>query len=275
MSYPDQEIAGVLFMPSQSIERTIQDHCQTLSVASPLSLQPIRATFCFTKASLQALQKQKTAFLHPEELAYYNTLLFEKRQHSYLMGRYVGKKAIISLDSDHAALSPADILIKPGVFGQPIVYYQPRKICPRVSSQKIQISLSHCDHLGVSIAFSESCPMGIDLESIAENHQKPIASQLTVKEKEWIRRCDHTNQKTLHTLFWTLKEALSKVLRTGMTSPCEIYAIKNSVYKDKRWITEFENFGQYGAISFLLKDTICSIVYPKQIQLNIDILAIQ
>lgn len=249
------------------IEKSIQQHCQTLSV-SCLAAQPLEAAFCIVAAPLPALQNQKTEFMHPEELAFYSRLLYEKRQHSYLLSRYTGKQAIRHLTAE---LSPLAILIKAGVFEQPLAYYQ-----SHLSRQeKFQVSLSHCEHIGVSIAFFDTHPMGIDIENITPNNNIIIESQLTPKEKDWIRACVYTSHDKLYTLYWTVKEALSKVLRTGMTSPAEIYAIKNCVYKNNCWMSEFENFAQYQSMSFLLGEKLCSIVYPKKTQLHIDISAIQ
>ena len=52
-------------------------------------------------------------------------------------------------------------------------------------------------------------------------------------------------------MHWTLKEALSKILRTGMTTPFDIFSIKELKQEKLGWISSFQNFAQYQGLSFL------------------------
>lgn len=236
--------------------------CQTLPLCrSDLQLS---AAICFTVASLSQLQEGIQSFLHPEEHTYFNTLSFAKRQQSYLLGRHAAKKALCHY---HPEFTATNVAIKAGIFEYPVAYYPDYK--------KIQISLSHSESLGIALAFPEEHPMGVDVEAIQPHHQSSIETQLTEVEKHWISQCYHTSPQILYTLFWTAKEALSKLLRTGMMSPFHIYAIKNIVKHNHYWINEFENFAQYQALSFLVDSFVCSIVYPQRTNLSINIAAIQ
>jgi 4'-phosphopantetheinyl transferase len=217
--------------------------------------------------------------LHPEEIDYWSALRFEKRQQSYLLGRYAAKQAISSYDP---SVTYSDILIKAGVFECPVTYYP--------SSKRVQITLSHSQNLGAALAFPEAHPMGIDLEYIQPDHKITVGTVLTHNEKMLISSYPYITaitsninrsnsidivENTLYTIFWTIKEALSKALRTGMMTPFEIYAIKNILPQDNFLVCEFENFAQYQALSFLLDKQVCSIVYPKQTRLTINIPLIQ
>lgn len=206
-----------------------------------------------------------------------NTLKFEKRQQSYLLGRYAAKQAISRYDTE---VTYSDILVKSGVFEYPVTYY--------LSKKRIQVTLSHCRNLSIALAFPEVHPMGIDLEYICPNHKITIGAVLTPNEITLIRSYPYGSdtiinsintsdivENILYTLLWTSEEALSKVLRIGMTTPFKIYAIKNILPQDNHLICEFENFTQYQAISFLLDKYVCSIVYPKQTYLTINIPLIQ
>lgn len=220
----------------------------------------LMAALCLVSAPLSELNQQIQQFLHPEEIQYWSSLAFEKRQHSYLLGRYAAKQAFAYLD--HQSPSP-EIHLKSGVFGQPVLY-NPGNI-------KVQASLSHAVSMGAAIVFPESHPMGIDIEEIRKNNACIISTQLSNQEKKLIKDCHGVNNDALHTLFWTAKEALSKTLRTGITSPLEIFALKSFSRLEGYWVGEFENFAQYQFIAFLLNNTICTIVHPKQIELKIDI----
>jgi phosphopantetheinyl transferase (holo-ACP synthase) len=240
----------------------IQAYTQTLLVYQLNHYIPVG--FCLTYASLEQLQQAKKTFLHKEELGYLSTLPFAKRQQSYLLGRFAAKEAI-----RHCSPEPqlsVDILIKPGFFEQPVVY------SPNYTN--IQISLSHSGFFGYAMAFPEAYPMGVDLEPIQTHIQSIVQEQLTKTEKEWIHKHHFSDASTLYTIHWTLKEALSKILRTGMTSPFEIFAVTNLSNHNGFWTSEFENFTQYQGFSFLLDNIVCSIVYPKRIHLSINTQAI-
>jgi len=245
---------------ANKISNTLHVHRQPLELVR--IDQHFTASLCCALATLPQLQAMHS-LLHPQEQDYFNTLTVAKRQHSYLLGRYVAKNAI-ALEYPCASLS--EIAIKPGVFSQPIVDY---------AHLKIKVTLSHSANMGVALTFPEEHPMGIDLEVIEPKNQALIESELTPNEISWILKNPHHSKPTLCTLFWTIKEALSKALLTGMTVPLKIFAIKNTLVFDQFWISEFEHFSQYQALSFTLDNKICSIVYPQRTQLLIDLKAIQ
>jgi hypothetical protein len=65
---------------------------------------------------------------------------------------------------------------------------------------------------------------------------------------------------------WTIKEALSKVLKTGMMTPMEIYQVNaiDQVLYNGFCVSTFTYFSQYKALSFPWKNTLCSIILPKE-----------
>lgn len=236
---------------------------QSLNLNSSLGM--LRASLCLTSLSLAELQAHVKSYLHPEEYAYFKTLDFEKRQLSYLLGRYTAKQAIANYNENKISLS--DILIKPGIFHYPVVY--------GVSTDCVQISYSHCNQCCIAVAYPQVFPMSIDIESINVEHNSVIESQLTTNEKFLMQSLQESSQDLLFSLFWSVKEALSKVLRTGLTTPLEIYAISQIKKENNYWISEFKNFQQYEALSFLIGQYTCSIVFPKHSKILIDIPTIQ
>lgn len=232
-------------------------HCQPFSLESKEKI--ITGGLCFIHCSLGALKENNSEFLHPEEIAYFKTLQFERRQLSYLLGRFAAKKAVVQCKN----IPLNEILIEYGVFQQPIVSQPP--------NLKIQVSYSHCNEHSIAVAFPEGFPMGIDIEEVNIEKQSVIATQLLEAEKNFINDFPQENPTNLFTLFWTIKEALSKALRTGMMTPFELYAIqKLKKINSHTWSNEFKNFGQYQAISFFLGKVACSIVYPKNSKIIID-----
>lgn len=215
----------------------------------------------FTSFQLLDLQKIADTFLHSDELHHYQELKFPRRQLSYLLGRYAAKNALKRLIVTPTKLT--DILIEYGVFKFPVVN------CP--TKNNVQVSWSHTGNACMALAFPEIHPMGIDLEKHDSEKNSVIASQLTREEITMINQYRDQDGDKLMTVFWTVKEALSKILRTGMMLPFEILTIKQIVLTERGWVSEFAHFSQYHALSFVIGDMICSLVYPKKTSLTIDI----
>lgn len=197
--------------------------------------------------------------LHPQELNYYETLIFEKRKKSYLLGRYSAKQAICAFVGEE---NPRNTLIKHGFFNHPIV--------TNTNNQNVQVSISHCDDIGAAVAFPEDFPMGIDVERIDLNKANVLESQMTEKEKELIKSFPYS-YSTMLIFLWTVKEALSKVLKTGMMTPFHIYEINSLTVEHSCMVSNFKNFAQYKGILFNLGYYVCSIVHPKSTKIHLDI----
>jgi len=211
--------------------------------------------------------QEAVKYLHPKERNYYETLKFEKRIKSYLLGRYAAKMAVGAFTGEEQL---DRILIQQGVFSQPIV------TC--LSQQNIQVSITHSDDFGAAVAFSEAYPIGIDLERISLNKTDILENQITETEKELIGQLMKTklySYEALLTLFWTAREALSKVLKTGLLTPFTIYEIGKLEIKSGYIVSYFKNFAQYHNISFQLDHYMCSITCPKKTKLGINISALK
>jgi 4'-phosphopantetheinyl transferase len=191
-------------------------------------------------------------FLGPTETAYFSTLRFERRQRSYLLGRYAAKVALRALldEPDLRAIE-----IGRGVFDQPIVLSLPTAAC--------DVTISHTDRLAVALAFPRGHPMGIDIERVDPDRLGTILSQLSDQEKEWVA-ASAENRLGLATALWTAKEALSKVLRTGLMSPMEIYGLAEfNLVQTGTWQGLFRYFGQYRTMVCVGRSYALGIVLPK------------
>ncbi|MGS0763563.1 4'-phosphopantetheinyl transferase family protein [Syntrophomonas curvata] len=197
--------------------------------------------------------------LHPLELNYYETLVAEKRKKSYLLGRYSAKQAVFSFVGIH---NPQNIFIKPGCFTQPIFINNHYK--------NVQVSISHCDDIGAAVAFPEELLMGIDIERVDTNKVDAMESQMTANEIDLVKSFPDP-YITMLTLLWTAKEALSKVLKTGLMTPFHVFEIDMLQKKHNSIALTFQNFGQYQGISFNLGNYINTIVYPKNTEMDLDI----
>lgn len=219
--------------------------------------------FCFCKLTLDTLRANVSNYLHTQEQEYFETLAYPKRQQSYLLGRYCAKHSL-SLYTQSDVLTKFSI--KNGVFLQPIIY------SPQPTDA--QVSISHTDAYGAALAFSEAYPMGIDVEQICADQASTIQNQLTSAEKQKINMFPH-NPALFFTLLWTVKEALSKVLKCGFTIPFEFFEIENIYLEESCVRCSFKNFQQYQALSFSAVNCVFSFVYPKNTMLTSDLRTIK
>ncbi|MEW5801639.1 MAG: 4'-phosphopantetheinyl transferase superfamily protein [bacterium] len=222
-----------------------------------------KAYLCVSTHPLPDLKKKRIQFLHPDELAYYNSLTFQRRQESFLLGRYCAKQVLSAYLRE---LDTRKILVHHGVFEQPIVHYP--------TNGNVQVSISHCDEWGGAVAFPEEYPMAIDLEKVDPDKGDAILAQCTSEESQLIKSLPGSNILQL-TLIWTAKEALSKVLKCGFTSPINIFAVQNVEHASDCFIWTFKNFAQYKAVSCIIAGTACSIITPKRTEVLLDVKSIE
>lgn len=222
-----------------------------------------KANGCFCFYPLWEHYQGIIAYLHPEEMKYYESLKFEKRMRSFLIGRYAAKRAVSALTGE---TDLSKILVQAGIFTQPIITLP--------EHPNIQVSISHCDHLGAALAFPEAHPLGIDLERIHLDKNEVLEKQMTPAEIELVKTQPDLYE-TMLTLLWTAKEALSKVIKTGLMTPMKIYEINRIEHYGNYYLSYYKNFGQYKTISFKIGNNICAIVHPLKTKLDVDITAIQ
>lgn len=209
-----------------------------------------KASLCFAFFLSESDYDRLVQNLHIQERNYFNTLIFQKRRRSYLLGRFVAKQAVAKLTGQ---TNLASIIIQPGIFNQPIV------VC---NEQNIQVSITHCGNCALAIAFPEAYPLGVDLEKIDYGNIEVLEKQMSPVEKKQISFLPFSRAAKA-TLIWTAKEALSKVLKTGLITPLEVFEIEKIERLENNYIvSSYKFFPQYKAISFTVNCYICSIVYP-------------
>lgn len=209
-----------------------------MPVTTDLYLQAEKS--CFPLVLNLSNQVPDIPFLHEKEKQHLKGLTYERRIKSYLLGRYAAKQAV----SQFVGVDDlTQIHIENGIFNQPIV-----------SGYDIQISLAHSDNLAVAIAFDPRVLIGIDVEK----RNRIVEFELTEDEQALGRD---------PLLLWTMKESLSKVLKTGLTVPLEILEVKEINEKQGMFSSTFTHFFQYQTLSWLWPDYAFSITYPKNTQI--------
>lgn len=199
--------------------------------------------------------------LTPRELLEYKKIMVNKRRIEFCLGKYVGKMSAAKLTGSH---SLRDLSIEKGVFNQPILCFNNNQ------RRNIQISLSHVNNKAISVAFPEEHPMGIDMEIVDQKNKEVIASQMLDSELHLIGFSSLSTLVGL-TLLWTVKESLSKVLKTGLTTPLSVYSVSQVKKVETGYISEFTNFPQYKVFSWVTDKYVTSLCLPKNTLINIDI----
>jgi 4'-phosphopantetheinyl transferase len=202
---------------------------------------------------LDSLNELAAEFLGPIETEYLSTLRSERRRNSYLLGRYAAKLALREPLSEP---DPKGIEIVKGVFEQPIVR----------SGRKggWGVTISHAGSLAVCLAFPSEHPLGVDVERIDEARQETILSQLSPREIGWVES-SATDRQRVTTALWAAKEALSKVLTTGLMTPIHIYNLSEFSRIDSGiWEGWFQNFGQYKVRVWTGLTYVLAITMPKR-----------
>ncbi|SFM32007.1 4'-phosphopantetheinyl transferase family protein [Pelosinus propionicus] len=217
-----------------------------------------KAYLCCCYLSEKNDYEKVLSYLHEQEYHYYNTLKFEKRMRSYLIGRFAAKQAISALNGEK---NLSDIIIGSGIFNQPIVVS---------NKQNIKVSITHSGNLGAALAFPEAHPMGIDLEIINSQQREALEGQVTEWEKQQIISLPFAYDAGL-TLLWTAKEALSKVMKTGLMTPFHVFSIANMERSKHFIMCYFEHFPQYKALCFPAGKYMCAIVYPLKTELGFNL----
>lgn len=214
---------------------------------------PVAAVFALVHTSAYpALQAQRAVVLHPRERAYFGSLKHERRQISYLTGRCAAKQAAAVLLEEQEL---AHIEIGSGVFEQPFVRYP--------SADRPEITISHCDQFAVAVACAAGHVMGLDIECVAEDRLAAVRSQLTPADDCAAATLPGSDVLRSFCL-WTMKEALSKAIRSGFMVPFAILAVEQiQTARVGCYQALFSNFRQYRCDSFVIDTHVVSIVMPK------------
>ncbi len=213
-----------------------------------------RASFVWVRCDFfPELASDFRRFLHKDEIRYYETLSVEKRRLSYLLGRFTAKRAVRHYSD--LAVPDTQLQIVPGVFSQPV-------LLPGFADP-VGVSISHSESLAASIVFPETHPMAVDVEVADENRIDIMKTQIL--DEELALALPHcTDESVICTTIWTAKEALSKVLRCGMTCPFELLAISEFYPEPPGFSGRFRNFGQYKFLSWRRNRTVVSFVLPRR-----------
>ncbi len=204
-------------------------------------------------STITDLEAAMPYFLSGKESDKAKSYLYTERRLSFLLGRYAAKEAICEM---LAVKDKTLIEIRSGVFNQPIVVHE--------GKEQLAVGIAHTDTYAVGICYSEDHPLGIDIEAINSKNTDMIIDQLTQSETTILTTTFCKDQLSIGTtLFWTIKEAMAKCIKTGLMTPLSVFEIDEVKKTEKGFVATFSNFGQYKALSYVVEEMVLTIVTPK------------
>lgn len=216
-----------------------------------------KACIAYVQGSLAGLAAHQGR-LHAQEQAILNAYRYDQRKSSYLLGRLSAKKAIADLTNQP---NVQDIWIDSGVFHFPVIK------SPRV--QNTQVSISHVEALGLSIAFPEAHPMGIDVEAIQAENEETLLTQVLEPERQLLADIG-LDQLVGNTAIWNMKEAMSKVIKTGMMLDFRLFEVEQLTVQQGLLLANFKHFAQYKAFSYLGSTYAASVALPRRTETDYE-----
>lgn len=221
-----------------------------------------RAFFAWIKTNCYpSLSQRYRSFLHPDERLFFESLKYKRRQSSYLSGRYAAK---IALSCYLQERDMSAIAVTPGVFTQPVVCCE--------AFHRPAVTISHIEKVACAISFPDEHPLGMDVETMNAGNVHVMRSQMTSKEiKDFVE--NEKDKICSLTVLWTAKEALSKVLKCGLTCPFEIMAVDRLEKQGQLYEGGYLNFPQYGFRSWSTPEAVITIALPKETQMKVDMMA--
>ena len=219
--------------------------------------------FCLASPSCESLEVWKENYIHPLEFLEHENLTNKRRRHDYLLRNYCVKQVILSCLKKPLNYTK-HLHVAKGINSQAFLTND------RIYHSHLQVSITHSETLGFSVAFEGLYPLGIDIEKINVQKFQSIESLMTSEEKRLTAAL--INMKELSTIIlWTAKEALCKAVGGGLSVFSEITQVMGIFSNQSYTEILFKHFPGYRAYSFLFEDYIITIVFPytKRFEVNL------
>lgn len=165
---------------------------------------------------------------------------------SFILGRLAAKLAVGALVGEREWTR---IGVSNGVLGQPVV-------------DAAEVSLSHVEGFAAAVAFPRGCLMGIDLELIDDGRAATVRDEVPLHpaEQAWLQS-GQAPEPAARILLWTAREALGKVLRSGLGTPLELLGLRElrPAGVPGVFLGHYQNFPACHCVSWLLPGRVLTI----------------
>lgn len=194
------------------------------------------AAIAFLVSAGGSLAPAAGAWLSAEEMALLPGPRYPRRRHELVAGRLAAKHALAHL---RPGIDVQRLSILPGVLGQPVVSG------PGIAN--VGVTLSHSGEAAVAIAFPERCPVGVDIETFAEDCGPVLARHAGGAERNLVREAAIGSELQGLTALWCAKEAMAKLLRCGLAAHGATLGVSGATRDGARLRLDFAGFAGYRA----------------------------
>ncbi|MDR1334553.1 MAG: 4'-phosphopantetheinyl transferase superfamily protein [Holosporaceae bacterium] len=184
--------------------------------------------------------------LSAEELERIRSIQSEKVKRQYCFGRILTKKALAVLIGEFAF---SDVSILNEKSGCPIII---------PSGLGYATSITHSNEIVASFVFKNCFSFGIDVENLRETALEALASVALAQEP--VPR----DLKNL-TIAWTLKESLSKALKSGFRLPFSEFEISSFVQNEDIFSCSYKRYPDFQGIALFDGKNSFAFTYPKKV----------
>lgn len=170
------------------------------------------AVVCFVRNNEFGAENEPDWF-SDKERSYIASLRYAKRRQEYRASRISAKGAAKAFCGSDSVI---DISVGSGVLWNPYITVS--------GHPNLGVSICHTADFSCAAVFDEAYICGIDAEQVNERHFRTLSECATEREKALLLSIDSDEMMKL-TLLWTIHEALSKALRTGLSLGMDYYEI--------------------------------------------------
>tara|TARA_A100000171_G_scaffold28205_2_gene26328 strand:- start:201 stop:917 length:717 start_codon:yes stop_codon:yes gene_type:complete len=208
-------------------------------------------TLALINASLSKLEKNAVSFLHPDERKELNSYTYNMRRHSFLLGRCAAKIAFNSYNACQTLES--SFQVRNTLMGSP--YFL---------NKQNHLSLSHSGDYGLAMVGERDHSFAVDIEiKNSSNHLSKEAFE--PDEQKWLQCFDWSQDEVMLGL-WSIKEALVKLIQTGLTVSMVTLEVKEVTQENKnRLKVKFKHFHSITGWIIKKENYILSICLPSKI----------
>lgn len=232
-------------------------HLLTLPLKREGETLPSAMLATVTDKDIGLLLEKYPSFLNVHERGFFDSIQDPQRRENYLLARFAGKRALgrYLRESD-----PTKIELTSGILQQPVVRYP--------VSHVPDVSLTHTRGYGGALAFPKVHPMAIDFEVPDPAKLEQFRSNCLPRELKLAASL--IREEALRwTLVWTIKEALSKILRSGWSCPFGIFEIESLTAAGGGFQGDYKHFAAYRFYAWQVHDLIGAVVLPKKTELGL------
>ena len=221
-------------------ENQFDDFGSLHSLREPLGESEARA--CVAGRNIDAL-----AMLSDEERQAYDRLRSEERRGEWLAARVAARRVISRYFRDFFGKSVGldDIHVTKSDAGKPSAVVETDDF--EISILPLpDLALTHSSGLAVAAVTVPECDerLGVDLERIEERTDNFAESYFTDDERQLALPESDGRKATLHTLLWTVKEAVSKALGVGLELSTHEIVVTDVRPAGAHWQVDVELRGQ-------------------------------